>query len=71
MCLASHPDRRIPTLIAIGMFCLVLSLGSQGLNLTFGLRPVPLHFLRGLFLGFCVAAQLRALWIVRRQRREG
>ena len=69
MCLSTDADRRPRTLMSIGMLCLSLSVGSQSLNLTFGLSPNPLHFLRGLLLGMSIAFNLHAVLLLRRGQR--
>jgi hypothetical protein len=55
MCLPiENENRRARPLLSIGMLCLVISLVPQVFNLTFGLNPTPLHFLRGFFLGLAL-----------------
>lgn len=49
----------------IGAACLVLGLLPQVFGITWGLPPIPLHFLTGLCLGISIAANLAA---VRRRR---
>jgi hypothetical protein len=71
MCVAAHSDPRIRYLISIGMIFLVLSLGVGALGHTFRGSLIPLDFVRGLFLGICLALEMRALWLVRRLRRVG
>ena len=71
MCVAAHSDRRIRYLIGIGMIFLVLSFGVEALGHTFRSSLVPLDFVRGLFLGICLALEMQALWLVRRLRRDG
>jgi hypothetical protein len=61
-------SRRYRTLLVIGSLCLVLALTSQSLNLAFGLPLTPLHFLRGLLLGFSIAVNLGAVLVARRRR---
>lgn len=67
MCLAST-DRRIAVLRVLAACSLLISLGSLSLNITFGLSPSPIHFLRGLFLGIYIALQLHLLRFSRRHR---
>lgn len=54
-------DRKSRRLLQIGSICLVLALLSQALNLSFGLSPIPLHFLRGLLLGVAIVTNLAAV----------
>jgi len=68
MSLSGDHDNRVPMLSKLGLVCLVLALGSKSMDLHFGLKPIPLHFLQGALLGFGVAAQLLALWRFRRLR---
>ncbi len=68
MCVISQTYRRMRMLLIFGLCGLVFSLGSQSLNLNFGLSSVPLHFLRGLGLGVYIAAQLGSVWLARRRR---
>jgi hypothetical protein len=53
------------------MVCLILSLGSKSLNLTFGLTPDRLHFLRGVGLGICLVAVAGTIWLRWRDGRAG
>jgi hypothetical protein len=69
MCLSIEADRRPRTLMSVAMLCLALSMGSQSLNLTFGLSPNPLHFLRGLFLGLSITLMLYAVRLRRHRQR--
>lgn len=50
----------------LGMVCLVLGLAAQLFPVTFGLPPIPLHFLSGLFLGISIVANLSVVWHRRR-----
>lgn len=68
MFLASHRGRN---LLKAGMFCLILSLGAQGLSLTFGLSPDHLHFLRGMALGICLLCLAGTIWLRWRDGRAG
>ncbi len=68
MCLPSFKDRRIAVLQIFAACCLLVSLGSQSLDITFGLSPSPVHFLRGLFLGIYIAIQFQLLRLIRRHR---
>lgn len=56
MCHASKNANspRARALLQIGLLCLVLSLVSQSMSLSFGLGSVPLHFLRGFLLGIAL-----------------
>jgi hypothetical protein len=72
MCLpVTSQSRRVRTLLCIGMFCLALSLGSRSMNLTCGLSPNPLDFLRGLLMGISIAVNLFASMLSARLRRDG
>jgi hypothetical protein len=68
MCLLSWSDRRISILRVIAACGLLLSAGSQSLDVTFGLSPVPLQFLRGFCLGIYITIQLYMLRLGRQHR---
>jgi hypothetical protein len=53
------------------MVCLILSLGSKSLNLTFGLAPDRLHLLQGVALGICLVALAGTTWLRWRDGRAG
>jgi hypothetical protein len=69
MGLLSWTDRRISSLRILAACGLLLSFGSQSLGVTFGLSPVPLHFLRGAGLGIYITLQLYVLRLSREHRR--
>lgn len=69
MSLSSDRDNRFRMLSKISLVCLVLALGSKSMDLDFGLRPNPLHFLQGALLGISVAGLLHALWHFHRRPR--
>lgn len=71
MCVPATGHRGRGILLSLGMLCLAVSLGSRALDLTFGLRPDPLDFVRGLLLGVSIAFSLQAVWLGRRARRNG
>lgn len=71
MNLSGKSDTRTRTLLAIGLVCLAVAMGSKGLDLNFGLEPIPLHFLQGALLGFGLIAVLHAWWKARRRLRGG
>lgn len=54
-------DPRPRRLRQIGMACLVFGLLPHFLDLSFGLRPVPLHFVSGVLLGVSIATNVAAL----------
>jgi hypothetical protein len=68
MFLASH---RGTNLLRVGMVCLILSVGSQSFNLTFGLTPDRLHFLRGMALGISLVTLIGTCWLRWRDGRAG
>ncbi len=68
MCLPTGSNAR--RLLPIGMICLAVALLSQSLNITFGLAPLPLHFLRGLLIGISLAINLRSLQLRRHSIRK-
>jgi hypothetical protein len=68
MCVLTQNDPRMRAASILGVCGLVFALGSQSLNLSFGLGPAPLHFLRGLGLGIYIAVQLRLVWLARKRR---
>ncbi|HEX4007044.1 MAG TPA: hypothetical protein VHX60_12790 [Acidobacteriaceae bacterium] len=71
MCLSAQNDnRRERWLISVGCLCLALSLASKSMNLTFGLSPSPLEFLRGVLLGLSLAMNLHVIWLRRRRNRQ-
>lgn len=67
MCL-DVTDRRIAALRIFAVCCLLISLASLSLDITFGLSAAPVHFLRGLFLGIYIVVQLQLLRFSRRRR---
>jgi hypothetical protein len=60
MFLASHRGRN---LLRVGLVCLILSLVSQSLHVTFGLSPDRLHFLHGMALGICLVCLMGTVWL--------
>lgn len=60
MCLPVS-DVKARRLLQLGSICLVLGLLPQVFGLTFGLSPVPRHFLSGLFLGISIATNFGAV----------
>lgn len=67
MNLSGNGDNRSRILLAIGLICFVVAMGSKSLDLHFGLEPIPLHFLQGALLGFGLIAVLHAWWKTRRR----
>jgi hypothetical protein len=70
MCLSTQTHPAARTLLTLGMLCLALSLGSQSLDLTFGLSLSPLHFLRGFLLGLSIVFNLQAVFLARKTRQR-
>jgi NO-binding membrane sensor protein with MHYT domain len=70
MCLLnSDPqNRRYRALYVISSLCLAVALGSQSLNITFGLSANLVHFLRGVLLGFYIAFMFGTALAARRNR---
>lgn len=66
MCIFDRAPRSARRYFRIGMASLALALTSQALDITFGLSPDPLHFLRGLLIGVSIAANLMAVRLRRR-----
>ncbi|MGC2636709.1 MAG: hypothetical protein WA294_06000 [Acidobacteriaceae bacterium] len=71
MCLSADPsNRRERLLLTLGSLCLAVSLGSRSMNLTFGLHPDALDFLRGLLLGVSIAFNFQAVLLRKRRNRR-
>jgi hypothetical protein len=62
-------SRKTRILLIVGLLSLVLSAGSYAFSLSFGLRPDPLHFLRGFFLGMSIVFIIAALLFAAQERR--
>jgi hypothetical protein len=62
-------SRKTRILLIVGLLSLVLSAGSYAFSLSFGLRPDPLHFLRGFFLGMSIVFIIAALLFTAQERR--
>jgi len=62
-------NRKARILLTVGLLSFALSGGSYALSLTFGLRPEPLHFLRGFFLGLSIVFIIAALSLIAQDRR--
>jgi hypothetical protein len=62
-------NRKARILLIVGELSLVLSGVSYAFSLTFGLRPEPLHFLRGFFLGLSIVFIIAALSLIAQDRR--
>jgi len=69
MFLHQASGRKARILLTVGLLSLVLSAGSYAFSLNFGLRPDPLHFLRGFFLGLSIVFNIAALLSIAQNRR--
>lgn len=62
-------SRKARILLIVGELSLALSGLSYAFSLTFGLRPGPLHFLRGFLLGLSLVFLLDAASFLTQNRR--